>query len=211
MLAGLMLTMALMAPELPNPIEKAVDYYQKVDSYQTITKSYVGSKSDSPDIVRYYYNKSGAVRMEVVEPFNGAVLIYNPVTELVKLWLFGYGSVPSFSLSPENKWIQSSSGQRVVRSDIGALYEDVILLQRQGKTTVVGTETVEKQAALYVIVEGNPGVAVEGVSRFDLWFDVQTSLPLKVISYKADGSQIERIEMSEYQVNPAFPKGFFDH
>jgi len=91
------------------------------------------------------------------------------------------------------------------------LYEDVILLQRQGKTTVVGTETVEKQAALYVIVEGNPGVAIEGVSRFDLWFDVQTSLPLKVISYKADGSQIERIEMSEYQVNPAFPKGFFDH
>lgn len=211
MLAGLMLTMALMAPELPNPIEKAVDYYQKVDSYQTIIKSYVGSKSDSPDIVRYYYNKSGAVRMEVVEPFNGAVLIYNPVTELVKLWLFGYGSVPSFSLSPENKWIQSSSGQRVDRSDIGALYEDVILLQRQGKTTVVGTETVEKQTALYVIVEGNPGVAIEGVSRFDLWFDVQTSLPLKVISYKADGSQIERIEMSEYQVNPAFPKGFFDH
>ncbi len=211
MLAGLMLTMALMAPELPNPIEKAVDYYQKVDSYQTIIKSYVGSKSDSPDIVRYYYNKSGAVRMEVVEPFNGAVLIYNPVTELVKLWLFGYGSVPSFSLSPENKWIQSSSGQRVDRSDIGALYEDVILLQRQGKTTVVGTETVEKQTALYVIVEGNPGVVVEGVSRFDLWFDVQTSLPLKVISYKADGSQIERIEMSEYQVNPAFPKGFFDH
>mgnify|MGYP003471451747 FL=1 len=206
-----MLTMALMAPELPNPIEKAVDYYQKVDSYQTIIKSYVGSKPDSPDIVRYYYNKSGAVRMEVVEPFNGAVLIYNPVTELVKLWLFGYGSVPSFSLSPENKWIQSSSGQRVDRSDIGALYEDVMLLQHQGKTTVVGTETVEKQAALYVIVEGNPGVAVEGVSRFDLWFDVRTSLPLKVISYKADGSQIERIEMSEYQVNPIFPKGFFDH
>lgn len=206
-----MLTMALMAPELPNPIEKAVDYYQKIDSYQTIIKSYVDSKSDSPDIVRYYYNKSGAVRMEVIEPFNGAVLIYNPVTELVKLWLFGYGSVPSFNLSPENKWIQSSSGQRVDRSDIGALYEDVMLLQHQGKTTVVGTEIVEKQAALYVIVEGNPGVAVEGVSRFDLWFDVQTSLPLKVISYKADGSQIERIEMSEYQVNPIFPKGFFDH
>lgn len=211
MLAGLMLTMALMAPEHHNPIEKAVDYYQKVNSYQTIIKSYVGNKSDSPDIVRYYYSKSGAVRMEVVEPFNGAVLIYNPTTDLVKLWLFGYGSVPSFSLSPENKWIQSSAGQRVDRSDIGALYEDVVLLQRQGKTTIVGTETIEKQAALYVVVEGNPGVAIEGVSRFDLWFDIQTSLPLKVISYKADGNQIERIEMSEYQVNPDFPRGFFDH
>ena len=85
MLAGLMLTMALMAPDHLNPIEKAIDYYQKVNSYQTIIKSYVGSKSDSPDIVRYYYNKSGAVRMEVVEPFNGAVLIYNPTTDLVKL------------------------------------------------------------------------------------------------------------------------------
>ena len=211
MLAGLMLTVALMLPEQQNPIELAVDYYQKVESYQTIIKSYVGSKSDNPDIIRYYYNKSGAVRMEVIEPFNGAVLIYNPVTELVKLWLFGYGSVPSFSLSPENKWIQSSSGQRVDRSDIGALYQDVVLLQNQGKTTVMGTELIDRQQTLYVKVEGNQGVSVEGVSRFDLWFDVETSLPLKVISYKPDGSQIERIEMSEYQVNPIFPKGFFDH
>lgn len=40
-----MLTMALMVPGHLNPIEKAVDYYQKVTSYQTIIKSYVGSKS----------------------------------------------------------------------------------------------------------------------------------------------------------------------
>jgi hypothetical protein len=37
-----------------------------------------------------------------------------------------------------------------------------------------------------------------------------TGFPPKVMSYKADGSLIEVVEMSEYQINSEFPMGFFD-
>lgn len=138
------------------------------------------------------------------------MLIYSPVTELVKLWLFGYGSFPSFNFSPENKLIQSPSGQRVDRSDLGALYQNVMTLQNQGKTTVIGTESIANQAVIHLIVDGEFGSSVSGVSQFQLWMDVTTGFPLKVISYKADGSLIELVEMSDYQINPMFPADFFD-
>lgn len=138
------------------------------------------------------------------------MLIYSPVTELVKLWLFGYGSFPSFNFSPENKLIQSPSGQRVDRSDLGALYQNVMTLQNQGKTTVTGIESIANQAVIHLIVDGEFGSSVSGVSQFQLWLDVTTGFPLKVISYKADGSLIELVEMSDYQINPMFPADFFD-
>lgn len=142
MLPGVLLTMALLLPDSTNFVQDAVDYYQQVGAYQTVIKSSGSHNSDKPDIIRYYYQKPGYVRMEVIEPFNGAVLVYSPLTERVKLWLFGYGSFPSFSLSPENRLIQSPSGQRVDRSDLGTFYQNVMLLQSQGKTTVIGTDSV---------------------------------------------------------------------
>lgn len=39
MLPGVMLTMALLLPDNPNPIQSAVDYYQQVDTYQATVKS----------------------------------------------------------------------------------------------------------------------------------------------------------------------------
>jgi|CXWL01.1.fsa_nt_gi outer membrane lipoprotein-sorting protein len=211
MLPGMMLTMALLLPDNPNPIQSAVEYYQQVDTYQATIKSSSGGQSNRQDIIRYYYKKPGHVRMEVVAPvFKGAVLIYSPVTELVKLWLFGYSSFPSFNFSPENKLIQSPSGQRVDLSDLGALNQNVMALQNQGKTTVIGTESIAAQTVLHLIVEGASGFSVSGVSQFQLWLDVTTGFPLKVMSYKADGSLIELVEMSDYQINPMFPADFFD-
>lgn len=210
MLPGLMLTMALLSPDSPNLVQDAADYYQQIDTYQATIKSLNVNQPDKTDIIRYYYKKPGFVRMEVIAPFDGAVLVYSPITEKVKLWLFGYGSFPSLSLSPENKLIQNSSGQRVDRSDLGALYQEVLSLQSQGKTTVNGTESIAGQNAWHVIVEAKHGFSVGAVSRMELWLDVATSFPLKVMSYKADGSLFELVEMSDYQINPTFPSGFFD-
>jgi hypothetical protein len=137
MLPGLMLTMALLSADSPNLVQEAADYYQQVETYQATIKSSYGNLSDKTDVLRYYYKKPGYVRMEVIEPFNGAVLVYSPKTEKVKLWLFGDSSFPSLSLSPENKMIQGPSGQRIDRSDLGVLYQEVMLLQNQGKTRTV--------------------------------------------------------------------------
>ena len=86
MLSGVMLAMALLLPDSSNPIQDAVNYYQQVDTYQATIKSSSKDQSNNPDIIRYYYKKPGYVRMELIaSKFNGAVLIYSPVTEQVKL------------------------------------------------------------------------------------------------------------------------------
>lgn len=206
-----MLAMALLLPDSSNPIQDAVNYYQQVDTYQATIKSSSEGQSNKPDIIRYYYKKPGYVRMELIaSKFNGAVLIYSPVTEQVKLWPLGYGNFPSFSLSPENKLIQSTSGQRIDRSDLGALYQNVMLLQSRGKTTMIGPESIAGQAALHLAVEAEHGFSVNGVSRFQLWLDVTAGFPLKVMSYRSDGGLIELVEISDYQINPIFSPGFFD-
>jgi len=211
MLPGIILTMALFVPDSTNPIQSAANYYQHIDTYQVTIKSTHSKQAGNPDIIRYYFKKPGHVRIEIIAPvFKGAVLIYSPDTGKVKLWALGHGKFPSFSLSPENKAIQNPSGQRIDHSDLGALYQNIMALQDHGRTTVIGQESMAGKTALHLDVATERGFSVKDIARFQLWLDITTGFPLKVISYKADGSWIEQVEMSDYRINPVFPPGFFD-
>lgn len=211
MLPGIMLTMALFVPDSTNPIQSAADHYQHVDTYQVTIKSTHSKQPGNPDIIRYYFKKPGHVRIEIIAPaFKGAALIYSPKSGKVKLWVLGHGKFPSFSLSPENKMIQNPSGQRIDHSDLGALYKNIMTLQDHGRTTVIGQESIVGETVLHLNVEAERDFSVNDIAQFQLWLDIVTGFPLKVISYKADGSWIEQVEMSDYRINPVFPPDFFD-
>lgn len=212
MLSGTMLAMTMLVSDAnADPIQDAIKHYQQISTYQATIESWHGQSSE-PDVIRYYYMKPGYVRMEVIAPkFSEAVLIYTPESKLVKVWLLGHGRFPAFSFSPENRLVQSPSGQRVDRSDLGAFFHNVTMLQNNGKTTVIGKESIAGQLALHITVEAGKGFSVSGVSRFQLWLDPVTGFPLKVMSYAADGELIERVMMSDYKINPAFPVNFFSH
>lgn len=203
---GAVLTVALLFTDTANPIQTAIDYYQKIAAYQVTVKSVSGGKAE---IMRYYFRKPGHVRMEFVTPFKGAVLIYNSDTKQAKLWPFGYRSFPALSLSPENRLIQSSTGQRVDRSDVGALYQNVKALQEHGRTEVLGIETTGGHKTLHIAVEGG-GFSIGAVARYQLWLDRTTGFPFKVSSHDVNGQLIEVVEMDELKLNPEFPDGFFN-
>ncbi len=211
-LSGTMLMMVMLTTDASSdPIQHAIAHYQSISTYQAVIES-LHAQSSEPDVIRYYYKKPGYVRMEVIAPkFSGAVLIYTPESRLIKVWLFGHGHFPYFSFSPENKLVQSPSGQRVDRSDLGAFFHNVTTLQSKGNTTAISNESIAGQSALHFEVEAHKGVSISGVSKFQLWLDPVTGFPLKVMSYKADGELIERVVMSDYKINPVFPVGFFDH
>jgi outer membrane lipoprotein-sorting protein len=203
---GAVLTMALLSTDTVNPIQIAIDYYQDIAAYQVTVKSHGEGKTE---IIHYSFKKPGYVRMEFVAPFKGAVLIYSADTKRAKLWPFGYGSFPSLSLSPGNSLIQSSTGQRVDRSDVGVLYRNVKSLQDHGATEIVGIEALGGRDVLHVVVAANEGFSVGAVSRYQLWLDRTSGFPLKVMSYTAAGKLIEAVEMEDLQLAPAFPAGFF--
>lgn len=205
-MSGILATGALIFATTVNPVQSALDHYRDVAAYQVTVKS---SGEAHSEIMHYHFRRPGYVRMEFVRPFNGAVLIYDPVSRSARLWPFGYRNFPALTLSPENRLIQSQTGQRVDRSDVGALYRNVLALQEHGKTEIGGIELLGGKQTLPVTVEGNSDFSLGKVHRYQLWLDQATGFPVKVSSHDAAGSLIEVVEMEELQINPVFPDDFF--
>jgi outer membrane lipoprotein-sorting protein len=205
MLGGLLLVSALVVNSA-NPVQSAADYYRDLAAYQVRVKSTSNGKTE---MMRYYFKKPGYVRMEMVQPFGGAVLVYDPLKKKVKLWPFGHQSFPSMQLNPDNNLIRSSTGHRIDQSDVGVLLGNVQKLQNQGNAQLIGNELVNERQALHLVIEGNPGISVDHVHRYELWLDLETGFPLKVSSHDLNNKLIENVEMDDLQINPAFASDFF--
>lgn len=196
-------TQTRLEPAHANPIQYMVDYYRKIDSYR------VTIKSSQSNTLCYYFKRPGHVRIEFIQPFEGAVIIYDPDSKVARLWPLGYPRFPAFTLSPENRLIQNPSGQRVDRSDFGALYQNVQILQQHGKATLAGAVSIHGKNTLHLIVKGLDNFSIAGVHRFQIWVDQATVFPLKVSSHDVMGNILEAVEFEYLQINPVFPPEFF--
>lgn len=198
--------MALLTSSTADPVQAAIDFYKEVTTYQVTLKSV---SSDKTEVIHYYFKKPGYVRMEFDSPFKGAVLIYDPTSRRAKLWPFGYGTFPALSLSPDNGMIQSSTGQRVDRSDVGVLYRNVKTMQQNGTTELLGIEELSGKEAMHISVTATDGFTLRGTALYQLWLDRTTGFPLRVMSHARDGRLIEVVEMEDLRIDPSFPDGFF--
>ena len=190
-----------------NPLAAAIEHYQTVESYRVTIRSF---HAGGEEHIRYFYKKPGFVRMEFIRPHDGAVLVYNPSTRRVRLWPFGAGRFPELNLSPGNLLIRSSRGQHVDRSDVGALFENVRVLQQGGNTEVSGEENMDGRTVLRLVVTGAGGVAVDGVHRYELWLDTASRFPVKVISRDQQDDIIETVLMEDLEINAELPETLFN-
>ena len=190
-----------------DPLASAIEHYHTVESYRVTIHS---THADGEDHIRYFYRKPGFVRMEFIRPHDGAVLVYNPLTQRVRLWPFGADRFPEFSLSPGNPLLRSSRGQHVDRSDIGALFENVRTLQAGGNTEILGEENVDGHTTLHLAVTGAGSFAVADVHRYELWLDTATQFPVKVISRDPQNGIIETVMMEALEINATLPEMLFN-
>lgn len=191
----------------PDPLASAIERYQSVRSYRVIIHSL---HADGDEHIRYFYRKPGFVRMEFIQPHEGAVLVYNPLTRRVRLWPFGTDHFPELNLSPGNLLIQSSRGQHVDRSDVGALFENVRMLRGGGTVEILGEESMDGHAALHLAVTGAGDFAVAGVHRYELWLDTANQFPVKVISRDQQDAVIETVTMEALEINVVLPEELFN-
>jgi len=190
-----------------NPISAAIENYENVRSYQV---TLISESSGKEETVRYFYKKPGFVKMELVKPFRGAVLVYNPDTKKVKVTPFGPMKFLYFSLDPDNDLIKSSSGHRIDKSDLGELLRSVGELQKNGKTEILSEEDVNGKAASRLSVKGEGDYTVDGIHTYEIWLETKTLLPLKVSSFDVEGRLIEEVLMDDLEINIVFPDKFFD-
>ncbi len=187
-----------------DPIENAIQHYVQVNSYTVIIHSV---KQDKEEQIRYYFKKPGFVRMEFIQPHAGAVLVFSPQTQRVRLWPFGVGHFPELNLNPNNPLILSASGQRVDQSDVGALFEHVRALGEGGKIEVL--DLSEGTTASHIAVTGFDNVTVGHVHRFDLWLDAAHQFPIKIISRDLKGDILETVTMESLELNVPLPESLF--
>jgi outer membrane lipoprotein-sorting protein len=206
MLSALMLAAALTGTRLA-PLDGAIAHYRTVETYRVTLRS---AHADGEDQLRYSYRKPGFVRMEFIRPHAGAVLVYSPLTRRVRLWPFGAGRFPEFSLSPNNPLIRGPGGQTVDKSDVGALFENVRTLLEQGRAEVLGEAGMAGGSILRLVVTGASGIAVDGVHRYELWLDMSSQFPVKVISRDLEDAVIETVLMDDLEVNAPLPETLFN-
>ena len=206
MLPALMLA-AVLSGASPDPLDSAIERYRSVESYRVTLHSL---HADGEEHIRYYYRKPGFVRMEFIRPHEGAVLVYSPLTKRARLWPFGISHFPELDLSPGNLLIQSPRGQHVDRSDVGTLYENVRMLRANGDTEVVGEENVGAHAARHLAVTGAGDSAVAGVHRYELWLDIESQFPVKVVSRDRKNDIIETVTMEALEINVVLPESLFN-
>jgi outer membrane lipoprotein-sorting protein len=191
----------------PDPLTSAIEHYHTVESYRVTIHS---THADGEEHIRYYYRKPGFVRMEFIRPHDGAVLVYNPFTQRVRLWPFGTGRFPEFNLSPGNPLIRSSRGQRIDRSDVGALFENVRTVRARGDAEILGEENVDGRTTLHLVVIGAGSFAVADVHRYELWLDTANQFPVKVISRDQQNAIIETVMMEALEINATQPDTLFN-
>ena len=191
----------------PDPLAAAIEHYQTVESYRVTIHSF---HADGEEHIRYYYKKLGFVRMEFIRPHAGALLVYNPYTRRVRLWPFGAGHFPVLNLSPGNPLIRSSRGQRVDRSDIGVLFQNIRILREGGNTEILGKESMDGRTVLHLIVTGADNFVVAGVHRHELWLDTESQFPVKGISRDQQNAIIETVKMEALEINATLPETLFN-
>ena len=201
-MSGLYLLLALSLTS-SSPLQDALAHFEQLDSYRLQLRS---EGPDGNQHLLYAYRKPGWVRMDVLSPYTGAVLIYNPDNQQIRLWPFGL-SWPSVGLSPEHPLVTSPRGHRVDSSDVGVLLQRVLLMQQTGQTLVQNEAQVSGRAAWHLVVQGP--AAPDQVARYELWLDQEWPFPLKVISSDNRGNRLETVWLEQIEFNPDFPGNFF--
>lgn len=188
-------------------LDLAIERYRTVDSYRVTIRS---SHAEGVEELRYFYRKPGLVRMEFVRPHAGAVLIYHPSTQRVRLWPFGAGRFPELHLSPGNPLIRSAHGQRVDHSDVGALLDNVRALRQGGTLEAQDEELLAGRPVRYIDVIGANDFTVAGVHRYQLWLDAASLFPVEVISRDRNDAVIETVRMDDAEINLPLPDTLFE-
>ncbi len=187
----------------PDPIGEFERAYSKVDSYSVEINSSLG------EVVNYSYKKTGHVRMDFIKPHGGAVIVYNPETNKVRVRPFGYVKPLVLTYKPDSRVVRSKNGHQLNDSDLGVLLGSVKKVRDNGIMKVVGEEKIGDVDTIAVSVKAEGGFTDYRVNEYRLWLSKVTKLPVRIDAFGADGKLQERTFLNNIKLNHDFAEGFF--
>lgn len=190
-----------------DPLEDAENRFRTLESYR-VTLRTVAADGER-QVIRYAWRRPGWIRMDFVDPHGGTVMIYDPDARRVRLFPFGPEHLPTLRLAPDNRLIRSPRGHTVDHSDVGTLLANVAELRARGNMGTPADAELGGRPATVIEVGGGADVSVAGVHRYRVWLAQDTRFPLKVQSFDTTGELIETVDMSDAELDVAFPDRFF--
>ncbi len=169
-------------------------FEERYRSYSYIMKVNHDGEPDIDMVLRYYFKAPGFVRMEMITPFNGAVLTYDPYRG--RAYVRPFAGVKSFvlELDPSSRLIRGPGDHRIDESDVLTLLRTVKDLARKGEVDERKTEKViEVRVRGKTTVRGN-------IAGFLLRFKKETFYPIYASSYDEDGDMIEEVYFEDFRV-----------
>lgn len=153
--------------------EELLAAWERVESYQCFYRAitfYEGKKSVTE--MRYTFQKPNKVRMDIIKPQNGAVVIYNPAVSK-KVRVRPYPALPFFVLNYDltHRKVKADSGATIADSHLGERIKDYC-----SSTSLKKNENLE------------------------LTIDSKSQLP-EIIEISSPGKN-ERFEWLELKINP---------
>ncbi len=189
-----------------SPLEEAIRLFEEeYRSYSYVMKVNHDESEDIDMVLRYYYLKPGFVRMEMLKPFKGVVLTYDP--ERGRAYLRPFERLKGFvlDLDPGSRLIRGPSDHRVDESDVLTLLTTVRELLRNGRM-----EVREGEGEITLEVVGREGYTVRrNIARFLIRLSKETLFPLYAGAFDPEGELIEEVFFEDIRINLQLDPSFF--
>ncbi|WP_206732409.1 DUF1571 domain-containing protein [Janthinobacterium sp. 17J80-10] len=192
---------------MADSLDDAAERFRALTTYQLTIRA--TAADGERQVIRYFYRKPGWVRMDFIQPHSGMVVIFDPVVRKVRLWPFGLNRAPALRLGAGNPLLRSRSGQRIDRSDIGALLTNLQELRACGSMMQLGESALAARAAIGLDIVGSGTAVVAGVHRYRVWLATASMFPLRVESFDVDGAMVETVEMADVEIDVPFDERLF--
>jgi outer membrane lipoprotein-sorting protein len=187
-------------------IETAMAGLREYQAETTVSEYREGRLAETKRFL-YSFRRPGHVRIDMKEPQGGMVLLYPDKDGKVAVTPGGWGRLLTLSLSPDNTLLRNSAGQRIDRTDLGTLFENMahsLTDRRRGEPRITGQEG---RVLMEVLAEDHFRAGVVTLYRFTI--DTRTWLPLEVEECTPAGTPTRRVMFRDLNRQPHFPTGFF--
>lgn len=197
----------LFSEDFKSPIKQAYESFDSLQNYRVTIKTLC---CDSDEEILYVFQKPGFIRMDFINPHQGAVLVYNLNTNDVRLKPFGLFSFFKLTLDPDNNLITSPKGHTVDQSDMSFLIRNIDSLMQKGTLTYLANEEINKRPCTVFIVAANDTFNIDGINSYKVWLDSVLHLPLKAEAFDTNGVLLESVLTADLELNVQLAEDYFD-
>lgn len=184
-------------------VMSAVNCYQARMTYHQVK----GAKTEDRT-VEFAYKRPGWIRNQITRGKDaGTIAVYDPYKDKI------YARLPWLPLpvtfEPGDARALTLRGERMYDTHLFVLLKRIEWFRSHGEIRFVREDTFGgKRCRVLEFSTASPG-EIRGVARELCWFDVSTSLPVRLESYDCQGRELQWLVLRNIRLNPELPRNYF--